>query len=257
MTQRRAGRSLPDCPTQAASGPDVDQASACASVYPVRGHSDLPPPEPCARPTSTKRCVAEIGRSTDQGGAAARRRVWRSPRRAPALWEAPRGASAPSLLRRGHQITYAQPARWPEAARSPSSSPADCPARGHRARSHGTPHLRGGRGEDGRVSFHLQAFPPSGPRTVLEVRQLLDAEEQRLITGTDDSLPPFGPEMTTQAVHGPFRPAGNQRQVAGPALPSSGRADEVYTAILEIATRANVIIYDPQAGEVTLPPGPT
>ena len=257
MTQRRAGRSLPDCPTQAASGPDVDQASACASVYPVRGHSDLPPPEPCARPTSTKRCVAEIGRSTDQGGAAARRRVWRSPRRAPALWEAPRGASAPSLLRRGHQITYAQPARWPEAARSPSSSPADCPARGHRARSHGTPHLRGGRGKDGRVSFHLQAFPPSGPRTVLEVRQLLDAEEQRLITGTDDSLPPFGPEMTTQAVHGPFRPAGNQRQVAGPALPSSGRADEVYTAILEIATRSNVIIYDPQAGEVTLPPGPT
>ncbi len=196
MTQRRAGRSLPDCPTQAASGPDVDQAPACASVYPVRGHSDLPPPEPCARPTSTKRCVAEIGRSTDQGGAAARRRVWRSPRRAPALWEAPRGASAPSLLRRGHQITYAQPARWPEAARSPSSSPADCPARGHRARSHGTPHLRGGRGKDGRVSFHLQAFPPSGPRTVLEVRQLLDAEEQRLITGTDDSLPPFGPEMT-------------------------------------------------------------
>jgi len=91
----------------------------------------------------------------------------------------------------------------------------------------------------------------------LEVRQLLDAEEQRLITGTDDSLPPFGPEMTTQAVHGPFRPAGNQRQVAGPALPSSGRADEVYTAILEIATRSNVIIYDPQAGEVTLPPGPT
>src|SRR6266704_5005532 len=81
MTQRRAGRSLPACPAQAASGPDVEQASACASVYPVRGHSDLPPPEPCARPTSTKRCVAEIGRSTDQGGAAARRRARRSPRR--------------------------------------------------------------------------------------------------------------------------------------------------------------------------------
>ena len=33
------------------------------------------------------------------------------------------------------------------------------------------------------------------------------------------------------------------------------RADEMYTAVLEIAARTNVIIYDPQAGEVILPPG--
>jgi hypothetical protein len=46
------------------------------------------------------------------------------------------------------------------------------------------------------VSFDLQAFPPSGPRTVSEVRRLLDAEERRLVTGTDDPLPPLGPEMT-------------------------------------------------------------
>jgi hypothetical protein len=43
-----------------------------------------------------------------------------------------------------------------------------------------------------RVSFDLQAFPPSDPRTVPEVRQLLDAEEQRLVSSTGDALPPFG-----------------------------------------------------------------
>jgi hypothetical protein len=35
------------------------------------------------------------------------------------------------------------------------------------------------------------------------------------------------------------------------------RADEMYTAVLEIAARANVIIYDPQVPEVILPPGLT
>ena len=38
------------------------------------------------------------------------------------------------------------------------------------------------------MSFDLDAFPPSGPRTALEVGRLLDAEEQRLINGTDDAL---------------------------------------------------------------------
>jgi hypothetical protein len=47
-----------------------------------------------------------------------------------------------------------------------------------------------------RVSFDLMVFPPSGPRTIPEVLQLLHAEEQRLIAGTDDARPPFGPEMT-------------------------------------------------------------
>jgi len=45
------------------------------------------------------------------------------------------------------------------------------------------------------VSFDLDAFPPSGPRTVWEVHQLPDAEEQRLVTGADDPLPSLGPEM--------------------------------------------------------------
>jgi hypothetical protein len=35
------------------------------------------------------------------------------------------------------------------------------------------------------------------------------------------------------------------------------RADEIRMTILEIAARSNVIIYDPQAGEVILPPGLT
>jgi hypothetical protein len=45
------------------------------------------------------------------------------------------------------------------------------------------------------VSFDLHAFPPSGPRTVAEVHQLLEAEEQRLVSGAGDVIPPPGPEM--------------------------------------------------------------
>lgn len=123
------------------------------------------------------------------------------------------------------------------------------------------------------MSFDLQAFPPSGPRTVSEVRQLLDAEEQRLITGTDDRLPPLGPEMAPFVDEIKRRwpyledDPGSPWSVLPDCQPTTGggtgfgvvwsRADEVYTAILEIAARANVIIYDPQLPEVILPPGLT
>jgi hypothetical protein len=124
------------------------------------------------------------------------------------------------------------------------------------------------------VSFDLNAFPPSGPRTVWEVRQLLDAEEQRLVTGADDPLPPFGPEMARFVDEIKRRwpsleddPDSSPWSVSPGWQPMTGggtgcniiwsRADEMYTAILEIAARANVIIYDPQVPEVILPPGLT
>ena len=114
------------------------------------------------------------------------------------------------------------------------------------------------------------AFPPSGPRTVAEVRLLLDAEEERLVTGTDEVLPPFGPEMTQFIDEIRERWRSLEDEPDSPWSVSPGwepmtgggtgftivwsRADEMYAAILEIAARANVIIYDPQAGEVILPP---
>jgi hypothetical protein len=123
------------------------------------------------------------------------------------------------------------------------------------------------------VSFDLQAFPPSGPRTVLEVRQLLDAEEHRLVTGTDDPLPPLGPEMAWFVDEIKRRwpsledDPGSPWSVSPGWQPTTGggtgfaivwsRADEMYTAILEIAAHAKVIIYDPQVPEVLLPPGLT
>jgi hypothetical protein len=45
------------------------------------------------------------------------------------------------------------------------------------------------------VSFDLFVSPPSGPATVPEVRQLMEAEEQRLENHADSVLPPPGPEM--------------------------------------------------------------
>jgi hypothetical protein len=123
------------------------------------------------------------------------------------------------------------------------------------------------------VSFDLEAFPPSGPRTVSEVHQLLDAEEQRLITGADDPLPPLGPEMARfideikrrwpsleDDPDSPWSVSPNWQPTIGSGTGFTivwSRADEMYTAILEIAARANVIIYDPQLSEVILPPGLT
>jgi hypothetical protein len=123
------------------------------------------------------------------------------------------------------------------------------------------------------VSFDLQAFPPSGPRTVSEVRRLLDAEEQRLVTGTDDPPPALGPEMAWFVDEIKRRwpsledDPGSPWSVSPGWQPTTGgwtgfaivwsRADEMYTAILEIAAHANVIIYDPQVPEVLLPPGLT
>ena len=110
-------------------------------------------------------------------------------------------------------------------------------------------------------------------RTVWEVRQLLDAEEQQLVTGADDPLRPLGPEMARfvneverrwpsleDAPGSPWSVSPDWQPMTGGGTGCAiiwSRADEMYTATLEIAARANVMIYDPQVPEVILPPGLT
>lgn len=102
---------------------------------------------------------------------------------------------------------------------------------------------------------------------------MLEADEQRFITGTDDPLPPLGPEMARFVDEIKRRwpsledDPGSPWSVSPDWQPTTGsgtgfaivwsRADEMYAAILEIAARANVIIYDRQVPEVILPPGLT
>ena len=141
-----------------------------------------------------------------------------------------------------------------------------------RVRFPSTAPQREGRGDDGRVSFDLHVFPPSGPRTVAEVWRLLDAEEQRLLSGSDDALPPPGPEMDRFLDELERRwpsleedPGGSPWSSWPLWLPMTGggtalairwsRATEMRTALLEIAARTNVIIYDGQLPEVICPPG--
>jgi hypothetical protein len=133
------------------------------------------------------------------------------------------------------------------------------------------------------VSFDLIAFSPSGPRTVSDVRELLDAEEQRLVTGkpglangTDNAVVAAGPQMarfldelnrrwpsleedpdsSPWSVSPLWQPAigGQAIEAIGMAIRWS-RAEEVYTALVEIAADSNVIIYDQQTPEVICPPG--
>ena len=122
------------------------------------------------------------------------------------------------------------------------------------------------------MSFDLHAFPPSGPRTVAEVHQLLEAEEQRLVSGVGDVIPPPGPEMACfldelerQWPSLEEDPDGSPWSNYPLWFPVMGggtafgirwsRADEMRKAILEIAARTNVIIYDRQIPEVISPPG--
>jgi hypothetical protein len=132
------------------------------------------------------------------------------------------------------------------------------------------------------VSFDLTAFSPNGPRTVSEVRRLLDDEEQRLVaeelglgSGTDDVLLAPDPRMVRfldelerrwpwleEDPHGSpwscsplWQPAigGRAIEAIGMAIRWS-RTEEMYSAIVEIAAANNVIIYDPQVPEVICPP---
>jgi len=133
------------------------------------------------------------------------------------------------------------------------------------------------------VSFDLIAFSPNGPRTVSDVREVLDAEEQRLVTAkpglasvTDNALAAAGPQMarfldelkrrwpsleadpdgSPWSVSPIWKPAigGQAIEAIGMAI-SWSRAEEIYTALVEIAADRNVIIYDPQTPQVICPPG--
>lgn len=124
------------------------------------------------------------------------------------------------------------------------------------------------------MSFDLFVYPPSGPATVAEVRQLMEAEQRRRQSRTDNPLPPPGPEMATfldELEHrwpsleddpdgspwscwplwGPMTGGGTGLNIAW------SRADSMRPTILEIASRANVIVYDPQVDQVILPQGGT
>ncbi len=120
------------------------------------------------------------------------------------------------------------------------------------------------------MSFDLYAFPASGPRTVSDVHELLEAEtgNLRFDHATSRWFPPPGPEMTafmdelerrwpsldsdpdgspwsSWPLWQPTPGGGTALNISWPAVGS------VLPVILEIAARFNVIIYDPQTGELT------
>lgn len=120
------------------------------------------------------------------------------------------------------------------------------------------------------MSFDLHVFPPSGPRTVGEVRRLLAEEEQRLINQNDSPLPPPEPEMANflselerrwpgleeDPIHSPWSnwPLWQPMLGGGTSLAIRwSRAEEMLAAILEIANSVDVIVYDRQSGEVVTP----
>jgi hypothetical protein len=99
----------------------------------------------------------------------------------------------------------------------------------------------------------------------------MEAEEERLGSDTGDGLPPPGPEMARFLDELELRwpslednPDGSPwsswplwQPMAGDGTGLNIRwshADSMRSAILEIAARTNVIIYDPQAGRLIRPP---
>jgi hypothetical protein len=121
------------------------------------------------------------------------------------------------------------------------------------------------------MSFDLRVYPPSGPTTLDEVDQLAAADEEAPI---DQEYPPPTPEMAsflTELERGwpsleddteaspwscwplwqPITGGGTDLNIRWP------HAASMLAAILEIAARTNVIVFDPQSGQVILPPGLT
>jgi hypothetical protein len=121
------------------------------------------------------------------------------------------------------------------------------------------------------MSFDLRAYPPSGPATLDEVYQLAAADEDAPI---DAEYPPPGPEMASflaelergwpsvqdGAEVSPWSCWPLWQPIAGGGTDLNIRwphADSMLAAILEIAARTNVIVFDPQSEQVFLPPGRT
>lgn len=100
----------------------------------------------------------------------------------------------------------------------------------------------------------------------------LEAEEELLGRGEEDTLPPPGVEMSRFVGELERRwpsldedPAGSPWACwplwqpivgGGTALNVAwSRADEVYAVVREVAADAGVIVFDPQAEELLFPPG--
>jgi hypothetical protein len=121
------------------------------------------------------------------------------------------------------------------------------------------------------MSFDLRVYPPSGPTTLDEVRQLAAADEDAPV---DEEYPPPAPEMArflAELERGwpsledvvkaspwscwplwqPVTGGGTDLNIRWP------HAASMLAAILEIAARTNVIVFDPQSEQVILPPGLT
>jgi hypothetical protein len=123
------------------------------------------------------------------------------------------------------------------------------------------------------VTFDLYAFPAPGPRTVPDVRQLLEGEEVEDLRFDHDAgrwLPPPGPQMARFVDELERRwpsldddPDGSPwsswplwQPVAGGGTALNigwSFAVSVPPVILEIAARTGVIIYDPQADQLISP----
>jgi hypothetical protein len=121
------------------------------------------------------------------------------------------------------------------------------------------------------MSFDLRVYPPSGPATLDEIHQLAAADENAPI---DAEYPPPTPEMasflselergwpsleddveaspwSSWPLWQPITGGGTDLNIRWP------HAASMLAAILEIAARTNVIVFDPQSGQVILPPGLT
>lgn len=120
------------------------------------------------------------------------------------------------------------------------------------------------------MSFDLYVFPPSGPRTIEEVRRLLAQEERRLVQGDGSPLPPPGPQMARflgelerrwpSLEEDPNDRPWSEWPLWQPTLGGGtglairwSRAETMREAILDIAGSANVIVYDQQSDEVIIP----
>ena len=119
------------------------------------------------------------------------------------------------------------------------------------------------------MSFDLNVFPPTGPRTLAEIHRMMETDEG--LEGSPGNGP-SSPDPQMAAFLGelerrwptleedpsttpwssslwlPPAGAGTQLNIQWP------HAEAVRPAILQIAARANVIIYDPQADELIMPP---
>lgn len=118
------------------------------------------------------------------------------------------------------------------------------------------------------MSFDLNVFPPTGPTTLGEIHRMQETDEGLEGSPGNDSSSP-DPEMAAFIAELERRwPTLEGDPSASPWssslwLPPAGagtelniqwqHAEAMRPAILKIAARANVIVYDPQADDLVMP----